>query len=91
MSGIVLAVIRLPDPVASAGESLSENKHLLGAQCSAGRIVGGGGEVLFFPTTCEFKVRGRRELSLAIQVRQLSRQCILHRLRYWKARENGIF
>ena len=45
----------------------------------------------FFPTTCEFKVRGRRELSLAIQVRQLSRQCILHRLRYWKARENGIF
>lgn len=45
MSGIVLAVIRLPDPVASAGESLSENKHLLGAQCSAGRIVGGGGEV----------------------------------------------
>ena len=45
VSGIVLAVIRLPDPVASAGESLSENKHLLGAQCSAGRIVGGGGEV----------------------------------------------
>ena len=48
MSGIVLAVIRLP-VVASAGESLSENKHLLGAQCSAGRIVGGGRRSTFFP------------------------------------------